>query len=221
MFQLISAEEAAAMIKPHSRIALGGFLAVGTPETILDAIVEAGIDNLHIIAITSDYIGKGIGKLVDAHLVKSVQVSHMGTNKNIQDQVNSGEIQSELIPQGTLMERVRAFGAGLGGVLTPTGLGTIVAEGKQIIMVDGMDYLLEPAIPSDFALIRAHKADKAGNLIYRKTARNGNPIMAMAGRITIAEVDEILEDEYIDPETVITPGIFVNYIVLSKEGKND
>ena len=130
MFQLISAEEAAAMIKPHSRIALGGFLAVGTPETILDAIVEAGINNLHIIAITSDYIGKGIGKLVDAHLVKSVQVSHMGTNKNIQDQVNSGEIQSELIPQGTLMERVRAFGAGLGGVLTPTGLGTIVAEGK-------------------------------------------------------------------------------------------
>ncbi|HOH82485.1 MAG TPA: CoA transferase subunit A [Candidatus Syntrophosphaera thermopropionivorans] len=219
MFQLISAEEAAAMIKPHSRIALGGFLAVGTPETILDAIVEAGINNLHIIAITSDYIGKGIGKLVDAHLVKSVQVSHMGTNKNIQDQVNSGEIQSELIPQGTLMERVRAFGAGLGGVLTPTGLGTIVAEGKQIINVDGKDYLLEPAIPSDFALIRAHKADKAGNLIYRKTARNGNPVMAMAGKITIAEVDEILEDEYIDPEAVITPGVFVNYIVLSKEGR--
>jgi 3-oxoacid CoA-transferase A subunit len=207
------------MIKPHSRIALGGFLAVGTPETILDAIVEAGINNLHIIAITSDYIGKGIGKLVDAHLVKSVQVSHMGTNKNIQDQVNSGEIQSELIPQGTLMERVRAFGAGLGGVLTPTGLGTIVAEGKQIINVDGKDYLLEPAIPSDFALIRAHKADKAGNLIYRKTARNGNPVMAMAGKITIAEVDEILEDEYIDPEAVITPGVFVNYIVLSKEGR--
>ena len=219
MFQLISAEEAAAMIKPHSRIALGGFLAVGTPETILDAIVEAGINNLHIIAITSDYIGKGIGKLVDAHLVKSVQVSHMGTNKNIQDQVNSGEIQSELIPQGTLMERVRAFGAGLGGVLTTTGLGTIVAEGKQIINVDGKDYLLEPAIPSDFALIRAHKADKAGNLIYRKTARNGNPVMAMAGKITIAEVDEILEDEYIDPEAVITPGVFVNYIVLSKEGR--
>lgn len=216
---MISAEEAAAMIKPHSRIALGGFLAVGTPETILDAIVEAGINNLHIIAITSDYIGKGIGKLVDAHLVKSVQVSHMGTNKNIQDQVNSGEIQSELIPQGTLMERVRAFGAGLGGVLTPTGLGTIVAEGKQIINVDGKDYLLEPAIPSDFALIRAHKADKAGNLIYRKTARNGNPVMAMAGKITIAEVDEILEDEYIDPEAVITPGVFVNYIVLSKEGR--
>jgi len=219
MFQLISAEEAAAMIKPHSRIALGGFLAVGTPETILDAIVEAGINNLHIIAITSDYIGKGIGKLVDAHLVKSVQVSHMGTNKNIQDQVNSGEIQSELIPQGTLMERVRAFGAGLGGVLSPTGLGTIVAEGKQIINVDGKDYLLEPAIPSDFALIRAYKADKAGNLIYRKTARNGNPVMAMAGKITIAEVDEILEDEYIDPEAVITPGVFVNYIVLSKEGR--
>ena len=217
MFQLISAEEAAAMIKPHSRIALGGFLAVGTPETIIDAIVKAGVNNLHIIAITSDYIGKGIGKLVDAHLVKSVQVSHMGTNKNIQDQVNSGEIQSELIPQGTLMERVRAFGAGLGGVLTPTGLGTVVEEGKQIITLDGQDYLLEPAIPSDFALIRAYKADMAGNLIYRKTARNGNPIMAMAGRITIAEVDEILEDEYIDPEAVVTPGVFVNYIVINEE----
>ncbi|MCB5245643.1 MAG: CoA transferase subunit A [Candidatus Cloacimonadaceae bacterium] len=217
MFQIISAEEAAAIIKPHSRIALGGFLAVGTPETIIDAIVKAGVNNLHIIAITSDYIGKGIGKLVDAHLVKSVQVSHMGTNKNIQDQVNSGEIQSELIPQGTLMERVRAFGAGLGGVLTPTGLGTVVEEGKQIITLDGQDYLLEPAIPSDFALIRAYKADMAGNLIYRKTARNGNPIMAMAGRITIAEVDEILEDEYIDPEAVVTPGVFVNYIVINEE----
>ena len=115
------------------------------------------------------------------------------------------------------MERVRAFGAGLGGILTPTGLGTIVAEGKQIITLEGKDYLLETAIPSDFALIKAHKADKLGNLTYRKTARNSNPIMAMAGKITIAEVDEIVEIGELDPEEVITPGIFVNYLILAKE----
>jgi len=131
--------------------------------------------------------------------------------------MNAGEIDIELVPQGTLMERVRAFGAGLGGILTPTGLGTIVAEGKQIITLEGKDYLLETAIPSDFALIKAHKADKLGNLTYRKTARNSNPIMAMAGKITIAEVDEIVEIGELDPEEVITPGIFVNYLILAKE----
>jgi 3-oxoacid CoA-transferase A subunit len=115
------------------------------------------------------------------------------------------------------MERVRAFGAGLGGVLTPTGLGTVVADGKQIINVDGKDYILETAIPSDFAIIRAWKADKAGNLIYRKTARNSNPIMAMAGKTTIVEVDEIVEIGELDPEQIVTPGVFVNYILLSKE----
>jgi 3-oxoacid CoA-transferase A subunit len=131
--------------------------------------------------------------------------------------MNVGEIDIELVPQGTLMERVRAFGAGLGGVLTPTGLGTIVAEHKQIINLEGKEYILETAIPSDFALIKAHKADKLGNLTYRKTARNSNPIMAMAGKITIAEVDEIVEIGELDPEDVITPGVFVNYLVLTKE----
>ena len=123
----------------------------------------------------------------------------------------------ELVPQGTLMERVRAFGTGLGGVLTPTGLGTVVEEGKKIINVDGKDYILETAIPSDFALVKAWKADKDGNLVYRKTAHNSNPIMAMAGRITIAEVDEIVETGELDPEEIVTPGVFVNYIVVNKE----
>ncbi len=217
MVQIISAAEAAAMIKPGNRLAIGGFLAVGAPETIIDAMVENGNKDLHIIVIASDWEDRGVGKLVVNKMVKSAQVSHMGTNKTIQAQMNAGEIDIELVPQGTLMERVRAFGAGLGGILTPTGLGTIVAEGKQIITVDGKDYLLETAIPSDFALIKAHKADKLGNLTYRKTARNSNPIMAMAGKITIAEVDEIVEIGKLDPEEVITPGVFVNYLVLAKE----
>ena len=217
MVQIISAAEAAAMIKPGNRLAIGGFLAVGAPEKIIDAMVENGNKDLHIIVIASDWEDRGVGKLVVNKMVKSAQVSHMGTNKAIQAQMNAGEIDIELVPQGTLMERVRAFGAGLGGILTPTGLGTIVAEGKQIITLEGKDYLLETAIPSDFALIKAHKADKLGNLTYRKTARNSNPIMAMAGKITIAEVDEIVEIGELDPEEVITPGIFVNYLILAKE----
>ncbi|MFO8145414.1 MAG: CoA transferase subunit A [Candidatus Syntrophosphaera sp.] len=217
MFELITAEEAAAMIKPHSRVAIGGFLAVGAPETIIDALVAAGTRDLHMIVIASDWEDRGVGKLVVNHQLKSAQVSHTGTNKEIQRQMNSGEIEVELVPQGTLMERVRAYGTGLGGILTPTGVGTVVAENKQQIPVAGKEYILETAIPSDFAIIRAHKADKAGNLVYRKTARNSNPIMAMAGRITIAEVDEIVEIGELDPENIVTPGIFVNYIIMSKE----
>jgi len=217
MVKIISAADAAALIKPGNRIAIGGFLAVGAPETIIDAMVELGLKDLHMIVIASDWENRGVGKLVVNRMISSAQVSHLGTNKAIQAQMNAGEIAIELVPQGTLMERVRAFGAGLGGVLTPTGLGTVVQEGKQIIAVDGKDYILEPAIASDFAVIRAHKADKMGNLTYSKTARNSNPIMAMAGKITIAEVDEIVETGQLDPEDVITPGVFVNYIVQSKE----
>jgi 3-oxoacid CoA-transferase A subunit len=217
MVKIISAAEAAAMIKEKSRLAIGGFLAVGAPETIINALVEKGTKNLHMIVIASDWENRGVGKLVVNRLISSAQVSHLGTNKAIQAQMNAGEIAIELVPQGTLMERVRACGAGLGGILTPTGLGTIVQEGKQVISIEGKDYILEPAICSDFALIRAYKADKMGNLTYRKTSRNSNPIMAMAGKITIAEVDEILEIGEIDPEDVVTPGVFVNYLVLSKE----
>ncbi|MDD2229269.1 MAG: CoA transferase subunit A [Candidatus Cloacimonetes bacterium] len=217
MVKLITAAEAATMITPGSRIAIGGFLAAGAPETIIDALVEQKVGDLHIIVIASDWEDRGIGKLVVNHLVKSAQVSHLGTNRAIQAQMNAGEIAIELVPQGTLMERVRAFGAGLGGVLTPTGLGTVVEEGKQIINSDGKDYILEPAIASDYAIIRAHKADKMGNLTFSKTSRNSNPIMAMAGKITIAEVDEIVEIGEIDPELVVCPGVFVNYLVMTKE----
>ncbi len=217
MVKIISAAEAAAMITEKSRLAIGGFLAVGAPETIIDALVEQGTKKLHMIVIASDWENRGVGKLVVNRLISSAQVSHLGTNKAIQAQMNAGEIAIELVPQGTLMERVRACGAGLGGILTPTGLGTVVQEGKQTITLEGKDYILEPAIASDFALVRAHKADRMGNLTYRKTSRNSNPIMAMAGKITIAEVDEILEIGELNPEDVITPGVFVNYLVLSKE----
>ena len=217
MAKTISASEAAQLIPDGSRVLLGGFLAVGAPENLIDALVDAGTKDLHMVVIASDYENRGIGKLVVNHQIKTAQVSHLGTNKEIQAQMNSGAIKIELVPQGTLMERVRAHGAGLGGVLTPTGLGTVIAEGKQVLSVDGKDYLLETAIGGDVAIIRAYKADKMGNLVYRKTARNSNPIMATAAPITIAEVDEIVEVGAIDPEDVITPGVFVNYLVLHKE----
>lgn len=220
MAKQISASEAAAMVKPGTRLAIGGFLAVGAPECIIDAIVANNISELHMIVIASDWEDRGVGKLVVANLVKSAQVSHLGTNKAIQAQMNSGQMQIELVPQGTLMERVRAAGAGLGGVLTPTGLGTVVEEGKQVLSVNGKDYILEPAIEADIAIVRAWKADKIGNLIFRKTARNSNPIMAMAGKITIAEVDEIVEIGELDPELIACPGVFVNYIVKTAEVHN-
>ncbi|HRX77286.1 MAG TPA: 3-oxoacid CoA-transferase subunit A, partial [Candidatus Cloacimonadota bacterium] len=181
MAKLISAAEAAALIPDGSRVAIGGFLAVGAPECVIDAIVDRQIKDLHMIVIASDWEDRGVGKLVVAKLVKSAQVSHLGTNRTIQAQMNAKEMDIELVPQGTLMERVRASGAGLGGILTPTGLGTVVQEGKQVLEVEGKQYLLEPAIHSDFALVKAWKADKMGNLVFRKTARNSNPIMAMAG----------------------------------------
>lgn len=220
MARQISASEAAAMVKPGTRLAIGGFLAVGAPECIIDAIVANNISELHMIVIASDWEDRGVGKLVVANLVKSAQVSHLGTNKAIQAHMNSGQMQIELVPQGTLMERVRAAGAGLGGVLTPTGLGTVVEEGKQVLSVNGKDYILEPAIEADIAIVRAWKADKMGNLIFRKTARNSNPIMAMAGKITIAEVDEIVEIGELDPELIACPGVFVNYIVKTAEVHN-
>ncbi len=220
MRKQISAKEAAAMIPAGSRLAIGGFLAVGAPECIIDAIVEAKTQDLHMIVIASDWEDRGVGKLIAAKQIKSAQVSHLGTNRTIQAQMNAGEVAIELVPQGTLMERVRACGAGLGGILTPTGLGTVVEEGKQILTVEGKDYILEPAICSDFALVKAWMADKMGNLVFRKTARNSNPIMAMAGKITIVEAEHIVEVGDLDPELIACPGVFVNYIVQSTEVTN-
>ncbi|MBW6516360.1 MAG: 3-oxoacid CoA-transferase subunit A [Candidatus Cloacimonetes bacterium] len=218
MPEIVSVKEAAALVKPGSSILFGGFLAVGCTENLIDALKEIGTKDLEIIVIATDYEDRGVGILIANKQVAKIKSSHIGTNKATQAQMNNGEIKVDLIPQGTLLEQIRAAGAGLGGVLTPTGLGTVVAEGKQIIVVDDKQYLLEKPISANFAFIRAAKADRYGNLIYSKTARNSNPIMATAGKITIAEVDEILEVGEISPEDVVTPGVFVDYLVLHKEG---
>ena len=214
MLTIISAKEAAAMIKPGQSIMFGGFLAVGSAENIIQELKELGTSDLEMIVIATDYDERGVGILITNKQVSYVRTSHIGTNRATQSQMNNKEIKVDLIPQGTLMEQIRSEGAGLGGVLTPTGLGTVVAEGKQIVKVEGKEYLLEKPIKADFALIRAKKADRYGNLVYDKTARNSNPIMATAATITIAEVDEIVEAGEIPAEDVITPGIFVDYLVL-------
>ncbi|MDD3050077.1 MAG: CoA transferase subunit A [Candidatus Cloacimonetes bacterium] len=216
MPKIITAEQAAEMINPGDKILFGGFLAVGATENLIDALIEKNVKDLEMVVIATDYEQRGVGKLICNKQIKKIQTSHIGTNKSTQSQYLSGETQVELIPQGTLLERVRAAGAGLGGILTPTGIGTVVEENKQIIEVDGQEYILETPIKGRYAFIRADKADKYGNLTYSKTARNGNPIMAMSADITIAEVNEIVEPGEIDPESVVTPGVFVKYLVLHK-----
>jgi acetate CoA/acetoacetate CoA-transferase alpha subunit len=217
MAKIITVEEAVNMVKEGSKILFGGFLAVGATENLIEALKNKGTKNLHLVAICTDYEDRGCGILIANKQVKSVQSSHIGTNKATQAQYNSGELEVEFIPQGTLMERIRSAGAGLGGVLTPTGLGTVVEEGKQIITVKGKDYILEEPIFGDFAFLRAKKADKLGNLVFDKTARNSNPIMATASKITIVETDEILEPGEIPPDEAQCPGIFIDYLVLHKE----
>ena len=217
MIKIITAKEAARMIKPHDRLMCGTFLVAGAAQNLIDALVEENTKNIHLIAISTDFDNAGVGVLVANKQIKSAQVSHIGTNKASQAQNKTGETKFELIPQGTLLERIRCAGAGLGGILSPTGIGTIIAEGKKIIEVKGKDYILEEPIEGDFGFIRAKKADKNGNLVYDKIARNANPAMAMTAKTTIVEVDEIVEIGEIKSEDVITPGIFVDYLVLSKE----
>ncbi|MDL2228104.1 3-oxoacid CoA-transferase subunit A, partial [Odoribacter sp. OttesenSCG-928-L07] len=194
-------------------IMYGGFLACGSAHKIIDAIAKSGVKDLTIIGNDTAFVDKGIGILVTNKQVKKVITSHIGTNPNTIDQMNNKEIEVELCPQGSLIERIRAAGAGLGGVLTPTGLGTIVAEGKEIINVDGKDFLLEKPLKADIAIVFASKGDKSGNLCYRGTTQNFNPIIATAADVVIAEVEELVETGDIDPENVRTQGIFVDYLV--------
>ncbi|PID27601.1 MAG: branched-chain amino acid dehydrogenase [Candidatus Cloacimonadota bacterium] len=217
MAKIISAKEAVSMVKSGSRVMFSGFLAVGCPEQLIDALVEQNTKDIHMIVIAADYEDRGVGKLVVNKQIKSVQISHIGTNREMQKQYNEGELTIEFVPQGTLMERIRAAGAGIGGFFTPTGVGTVVEEGKEIREIDGKKYILEMPIHADISLIKARKADKHGNLVFSKTARNSNPIMATAGKIVIAEVDEIVENGEISAEDVVTPGIFVDYLV-KREG---
>ncbi|KAF5060138.1 CoA transferase subunit A [Sedimentibacter saalensis] len=213
MNKLISVEEAVNMIQDGMTIMVGGFLGCRNPYVLVDALVAKGVKDITLIANDTSFPEVGIGKLIVNKQVKKLIASHIGTNKETGNQMNSGELEVELVPQGTLAERIRAAGAGLGGILTPTGLGTVVAEGKDIITVDGREFLLEKPLKADIALIVGAKVDKKGNVRYKKATRNFNPLMATAADIVIVEADEIVEVGEIDPDDVMTPGIFVNYIV--------
>ena len=216
MNKLIAIDEAVSMIKDGMTIMVGGFLGCKNPFRIVDALIEKGVKDITLIANDTAFPEVGIGKLIVNKQVKKLITSHIGTNKETGNQMNAGELEVELVPQGTLAERIRAAGAGLGGILTPTGLGTVVAEGKAIINVDGKEYLLEKPLRADVALIVGARVDKKGNIRYRKSTRNFNPLMATAADLVIVEADEIVEVGEIDQDDVMTPGIFVNYVVGGK-----
>ena len=211
MNKQISISECVAKIKDGMSVMIGGFMGNGTPENLMDALVATGVKDLTVICNDTAFPNKGIGKLIDNHQIKKVIVSHIGTNPVTVDQMNAKELEVEFSPQGTLAERVRAGGAGLGGVLTPTGLGTVVAEGKPTLEIDGKIYLLEKPIRADVALLGANIGDKSGNLIFKGTSQNFNPIMATAADLVIAEVEEVVEVGTLAPETVHVSGIFVDY----------
>jgi acetate CoA/acetoacetate CoA-transferase alpha subunit len=201
------------LILDGASLMIGGFLGVGSPHRLIDELVRQGRHDLTIIANDTARPELGIGKLIVAKLVRKAIVSHIGTNSETQRQMIAGDLLVELVPQGTLAERIRAAGYGLGGVLTPTGLGTSVAEDKRILEIDGRSFLLELPIQADFALLAAHRADYNGNLEYALTARNFNPIMALAATTVIAEAKEIVPVGVIPPDDVVTPQILVDYLI--------
>jgi acetate CoA/acetoacetate CoA-transferase alpha subunit len=213
IMKAISVADAVAMIPDGSRVMIGGFMGVGTPERLLDEIVRQRKSGLKVIANDACLPGKGIGKLVDAELISSLTASHIGLNPKAQQQMMANKMAVELVPQGTLVERIRAGGSGLGGVLTPTGVGTVVEEGKAQLEVDGKKYLVETALHADFALIHAFLADYLGNLSYALTARNFNPVMAMAAETVMVTAENIVPVGLIAPDHVVTPAPLVDYLI--------
>ena len=214
----VSVEEAVAMIPAGASIMVGGFMCVGTPERLLDEIVRQRKSGLSVICNDAGVPGKGVGKLFDAALVSRLSASHIGLNPKAQQQMLANQINVDLIPQGTLVERIRAGGCGLGGVLTPTGVGTSVAEGKRQIEVDGKPFLLETALRAQFALVHAFLADYLGNLSYALTARNFNPVMAMAADTVIVTAEHIVPVGVIAPDHVVTPAPLVDYLITNPNG---
>lgn len=208
-----TAEEVVAAIPDGASLMIGGFMGVGSPAQVIDEIVRQGRRDLTVIANDTAQPGVGIGKLVTAGVLRKVVASHIGLNPETQQQMIAGKLEVELVPQGTLIERIRAAGHGLGGVLTPTGVGTVVEEGKRRIEVEGRPYLLETALHADFALLQAFMADYLGNLVYALTARNFNPVIAMAGRTVVAEVEQVVPVGMISPDHVVTPAVLVDYLV--------
>jgi 3-oxoacid CoA-transferase A subunit len=210
---MASAEDAAALVPDGATIMMGGFGLCGIPEKLIAALHARRVTGLTIISNNAGVDDFGIGILLRARQVRKMISTYVGENKEFERQFLTGEIEVELVPQGTFSERIRAGGAGIGGFFTPTGYGTLIAEGKESRIIDGKPYVLEPPLRADFAFVKAWKGDRVGNLVYRRTARNFNPVMATAGKTTIAEVEHLVEPGEIDPDHVVTPGIFVQHIV--------
>ena len=209
----ITAADAAAMVKTGMTVMIGGFMSCGTPLGIVDALVAAAPKHLTVVANDCGTPGYGIGKLVDAGLIDAMIATHIGRNPAAGRMMGEGKINIKLVPQGTFAEQIRAGGAGLGGILTPTGIGTEVETGKRIIEVDGRSFILETPLRAEIALVRGSIIDKAGNIFYKGTTKNFNPLMAAAADVVIAEAETIVEIGEIEPEFIMTPGIFVDYVV--------
>ncbi|MNI07071.1 Acetate CoA-transferase subunit alpha [compost metagenome] len=216
MSKLRNLEDAVAAIPDGAVLMIGGFMGAGTPHRLMNELVRQGKKGLTVIANDTARPNVGIGKLIDAKLVGRLVTSHIGTNPETQRQMIAGETQVELVPQGTLAERIRSGGFGLGGVLTPTGVGTTVEEGKQTIEIDGKTYLVEKPLKADFALINAKRADYYGNVDYALTARNFNPLMAMAAETVIVEAADIVPVGVIPPDVVVTPNVLVDYLIATE-----
>jgi len=211
---LAGAEAAVALVPDGASILMGGFGLCGIPETLIQALHARGTRDLTVISNNAGIDDFGIGILLRARQVRKMIATYVGENKEFERQFLTGELAVDLVPQGTFAERIRAGGAGIGGFFTPTGYGTLAAEGKETRIIDGRPYVLEAPLTADFAFVKAWKGDRHGNLVYRRTARNFNPLMATAGRITIAEVEELVEPGALDPDAIVTPGIFVKQVIV-------
>jgi len=211
--RILSADEAAALVPEGASVLMGGFGLCGIPENLIQALARRGTANLTVISNNAGVADFGIGLLLARRQVRKMIGTYVGENPLLEGMILNHEIDIDLVPQGTFAERIRAAGAGIPGFYTPTGVGTVVADGKEVRVFDGREYVLERALGGDFAFVKAYKADRAGNLVYRRTTRNFNPMMATAAKTTIAEVEEIVDSGALDPESIVTPGIYVNVLV--------
>ncbi|MGG6108070.1 acetate CoA-transferase subunit alpha [Pantoea allii] len=217
--KLITLQDASGFFRDGMSIMVGGFMGVGTPPRLVHALLESGVRDLTLIANDTAFVDTGIGPLIVNGRVRKVIASHIGTNPETGRRMIAGEMDVHLVPQGTLIEQIRCGGAGIGGFLTLTGVGTVVEEGKQTVTYDGKTWLLEHPLRADLALIRAHCADMSGNLTYQLSARNFNPVIALAADITLVEPDELVETGSLLPDEIVTPGAVIDFIVLPEESK--
>ncbi|OPW98643.1 acetate CoA-transferase subunit alpha [Citrobacter sp. A316] len=215
--KLITLQDAAGFFRDGMTIMVGGFMGVGTPPRLVEALLESGVRDLTLIANDTAFVDTGIGPLIVNGRVSKVIASHIGTNPETGRRMIAGEMDVQLVPQGTLIEQIRCGGAGLGGFLTPTGVGTIVEDGKQTMTLEGKTWLLERPLRADLALIRAHRSDMLGNLTYQLSARNFNPLIALAADITLVEPDEMVETGQLQPDQIVTPGAVIDHIVIPQE----